>query len=158
MKMYDAGKNIDIDDISILEKKLDKTFPSQYRVFLLQYNGGYPFPSTFNIQWKGQQWASGYDKGSVSDFYAINSETKSSNLLHRSLTLEGRIPSTTMAIAKAEGGDILLIGTGAHNAGKIYFWALSFETDDTEEADYSNIGFVADDFNQFMKNLYDNEN
>ncbi|VAW67929.1 hypothetical protein MNBD_GAMMA10-2871, partial [hydrothermal vent metagenome] len=107
-----------------------------------------------------------YQTGSFGYFFSVNSSVNSKDefkdIYKKSKTFGDRIPADTLAIAYTSGGDLILIGTEKNNLGKIYYWAHSFETGpfvgEGDAPDYSNIGFVADDFNQLMKNLYDDEN
>jgi len=159
--MYDVGPQLTDKNILDLESKLAKKLPDQHRQFLLKYNGGHPFPSLFKIQWKGQDWSGGYDTGQIAYFFAIDENDKTADFFKNHKTFSDRIPTDTLAIAYTSGGDLVLIGTEKNNLGKIYYWAHSFETGpavgEGDAPDYSNIGFIANDFNQLMESLYDDE-
>jgi len=155
------GSSTTIEKISIIEKKLLTKIPVQFKNFLLQHNGGHPFPNAFNIQWKDQDWAGGYQTGSFGYFFSVNSKDEFKDFYENFETFGDRIPADTLPIAYTSGGDLVLMGTEKNNLGKIYYWAHSFETGpfvgEGDAPDYSNIGFVADDFNQLLEKLYDYE-
>ena len=157
IEMYDEGPAITVDDLSNLEQQVTKKLPDSLKQLLLKHNGGHPYPSKFKVQWKDQDWADGYNVGSFGDFYSINEDDEVGDFFEHFQSFEGRIPASTLAIAHLSGGDLLLIGVDDDNKGKIYYWAHSFETDDDDEPDYSNVGFVADDLNQLFEILYDDE-
>ncbi len=71
--------------------------------------------------------------------------------------LEKQIPGDLLPVGSTEGGNVICIGAKPHNYGKIYFWDHEFETDTDrgDVADYSNIKFIADDFENFLGVLYE---
>ena len=115
-----------------------------------------PDPSWFRIQWSGQDWAEGWETGTVEYFLSIYDDPDA-NFLEYSDTFEDRIPKDTIAIAFDPGGNLILLGTDETNNGKVFFWMHSYETDEDEETDYSNVGFIANSFNEFIDSLFEDE-
>ena len=91
-------------------------------------------------------------------FLAINDE-RSSDFVSDYQTYKGRVPSDTVPIGYDPGGNLLLLGIGSRNYGQVFFWMQSYEKDGSEpgEADYRNVGFVANSFDEFLDSLYDEE-
>lgn len=157
IKIGAASSPLSEKDISEVETQIGKKFPEQYREFLLKNNGGHPDLSAFKIKWKSDQdWAEGYDFGLLEYFLAIDPD-RSADFMDYYDTFDERIPSSTIAIGFDPGGNLVLLGTEADNKGKVYFWMHSYETDEDDEADYSNVGFIAESFKEFLDGLYDAE-
>ena len=143
--------------IAKVEAVIGKKLPEQYKTFLLKYNGGAPFPSAFKIQWKSEQdWAEGYDFSTLEYFLALDPGSDADFMAYYE-DFDGRIPSDTIAIGFAPGGNLVLLGVEASNKGKVYIWMHSYETDEDDETDYSNVGLVVNSFEEFIDGLYDAE-
>lgn len=156
LSMSDTGPRLSEEDLRRLESKIECRLPQQYMNFLLQHNGGLPEPSWFKIQWRGQEWAEGWEADTVEYFLSIYDEPDA-NFLNYFETFEGRIPRDTIAIAFDPGGNLILLGTGDKNRGNVFFWMHSYETYEDEEPDYSNVGFVANSLDEFISSLFDEE-
>ena len=68
-----------------------------------------------------------------------------------------RIPNDLFMIAHDPGGNLVLIGTGAENDGRIFFWDHDFEADDGETPDYRNVYPIAESLDAFLAALSDDE-
>jgi cell wall assembly regulator SMI1 len=132
--------------VSVLEAKLGRRLPDEYREFLLLYNGGRPVPSAF-------QFAAnkGSDTDSLVNWFLSLHDGEVSNLEKVARLMNGRIPSETLPIARDPFGNLILLGLHGDVRGKIYFWDHEREPDD--QPDWSNIDLIADDFDRFMRGL-----
>ena len=129
-----------------LERDLGVTLPADYRAFLLRTNGGVPFPED----------AYHHERYStlVGLFYSVEHERLSFTIAQKRLQLEGRMPTDLLAIASDHGSNQICIGIGDDNHGKVYFWMLADEVRPGRTPDYSNVGLVADTFDEFLSLFY----
>ncbi len=163
-------------DIKKIEQDLNCILPHDYVDFMSQYNDFIPsyekaeFGYCYNVK-----WSDGQDKR-LKKFYSIETvdqwiiihpspptinsggiSTTISNLneainnyLEHSLE---RIPVETIPIAHTGGGNLLLLGIKGENHGKVYYWVMNLEREPGEPT-YDNIGFVANNFTDFLNSLY----
>jgi hypothetical protein len=144
-------------DISNAEKALGCLLTDDYRGFLLQHNGGRPSLEAFNIRWDGNALGEGWGASLVHFFLSIYDGKYSNLLKYNTVTFRGRIPADTVAIAYDQGGNLILLGVGDDNRGRILFWLKDHEVEEGEMPDYSNVGFVADSFGAFLGSLHELE-
>ena len=137
------------------ERIIGVALPREYTEYLLSHRGGHPDPDVFRVHWSGQDWAEGNDINSVAWMLAIHNG-KDENFLDYYKTHKGRIPDDTVPIARDPGGNLILLGTLGPNKGKVFFWQRDYEIDpgSGQPADYSNVGFVANSFDEFAKSLF----
>jgi hypothetical protein len=159
MKLYDVGPKVTLEQVIEIEKTIGHQLPQQYKDFLLQFNGGEVSPDCFKVKYSGQEWAEGLEEALLRAFYSIP-EHEYYSFLENQEFYEGRVPADTILIADTPGRDKILLGIEGENTGKIFYWNGSYEVDEEEQAeegfqaDYSNVGFVANSFNEFLKGLY----
>ncbi len=151
--MLSIGPPLTSEQILAVEKVIKEKLPPEYKEFLLQYNGGAPYPNWFKIQWEGQYWALGQEFGIIEYFLSIYAD-RPAEFFHYYKIFNGRIPSDTIAIGFDPGGNLILLGKGKANYGKVFFWMHSYETNEEMESDYSNVGFIANSFNEFIDSLF----
>ncbi len=145
------------DDVAKYEKLIGTKLPEAYRAFLLRSNGGHPDFSVdrnihFPIQWNGQPFADQYEGAFLESFDTLDDSSMTSLFRTFDYTrgTSKIIPADTITIAVASGGAVLL-GVGAHNRGKVYFWAQDqMPVQDDYVPDYNNVGLVAPDFESFL--------
>lgn len=144
------------NQIQDAEKIIGVELPGEYKQYLLSHKGGHPDPDVFQVRWSGQDWAEGNEINSVAWFFSIY-DGKNENFLDYYETHKGRIPNDTIAIARDPGSNLILLGILGHNKGKVFFWQREYEVDpgSGKEADYSNVGFVADSFSEFINSLFE---
>lgn len=144
------------DQIRDAEKIIGVELPDEYKRYLLSHKGGHPAPDVFQVQWSGQDWAEGNEINSVAWFLAIY-DGKDESFLDYYESHKGRIPKDTIAIARDPGSNLILLGTFGTNKGKVFFWQREYEADPSsgKEADYSNVGFVSNSFNEFIDSLFE---
>jgi hypothetical protein len=143
-KILSENPKISLQDIKQFEQEYDIVLPKQYVEFLLEYNGGFPQKSGFNIS---------DDEGEslVNKFYGIGD--MKSNLGKVFEILEGEIPEDFISIANDPAGNEILLGVSGENQGKVYFWIH----DRVPEEVMDNMFNLADSFSEFFGNLYESE-
>lgn len=130
-------------ELSNYERKLGLQLPSDYRKFLLEFNGGSPRPNCFNFK--------GGNTGSqVLSFFGFGSFY---NVLEELETYNGRLPKRFFPVAAEAGGNLLCISLSGEDAGSIYFWDHELEADLSQGQtpdSVSNTILVADSFSEFL--------
>jgi cell wall assembly regulator SMI1 len=135
------------EELQQVETRIGVQLPEDYRLFLLQHNGGHPEPSAFKYTCDQQQWK----LAAVAYFLGIY-EGEDENFLEYFDDYLGRIPAETIPIARDPGGNLILLGVSEAHRGKVYFWLQDFEND---AGDFSNVCFVANSFSEFLNALFD---
>ena len=136
--------------IAACERRIGRPIPTAYRAFLAKHNGGTPQPATFAFVDDAGATAS-----SINEFLSVGADYES---IEKYLAVFGtRVSSDLFPIANDPGGNLVLIGTGAENDGRIFFWDHDFEADDGETPDYRNVYPVAESLDAFLAALSDDE-
>ncbi|PAD23094.1 SMI1/KNR4 family protein [Terribacillus saccharophilus] len=139
--MRNTNDHITLEDISRFEQEYTLTLSNQYKDFLLKYNGGYPQESSFKIsEEEGESL--------VNKFYGIGD--MKGNLAKVYDILEGEIPEGFLSIANDPSGNEILLGLNKEFNGKIYLCLHDIEPED----EMDNMFILADDFTEFINNLY----
>ncbi len=152
VKIENAKKSLTAEGLQKAEEVIGVTLPEEYKRFLMMHNGGYPEPADFEILWKENGEVKERMISNISWFMAIY-DGDASNLLKKFESLKGRIPEDTIAIAIDPGGNYIVLGITGQNKGKVFFWMLDYEDHTGETANESNVGFVANSFNEFFDSL-----
>ena len=97
-----------LEDISNFEKIIKDNLPTDYKDFLMQYNGGQPQPSSFRF------FSDRNDGSSVDQFLNLGRE-KHSNLLNYYENYKDRIPSDFIPIAHDAGGNLIIMELKSNN-------------------------------------------
>lgn len=132
-----------------LEHNLGATLPADYRAFLLRTNGGVPFPED---AYRHERYSS-----ILSMFYSVEHERVSFTIAQNRLAFDERIPTDLLTIACDLGSNQICIGIGDDNYGRVYFWMRADEARPGETVDYSNVGLVADTFEEFLSLFYNSD-
>ena len=69
------------------------------------------------------------------------------------ISFKGRIPKDTLAIASDPGDNLILMGVGDDNNGKIYFWVKDHEVEEGDTPGYDNICLLANSLPEFLDSL-----
>lgn len=148
----DLRKKNEIKDIIEFEKNYNVSFPPQYKHHLLSYNGGAPHPDIFSFTEKGTKTNS-----RINYFYAIGSSGSDNfnEVMETFKVDDKRMPDHILPIAEDPFGNVVCISSGANDFGRIYFWDHEMEVDYSvsDDTDYSNLYFIANSFNEFIKML-----
>jgi len=153
LQISDAKRTPTADDLRNAERMIGRPLPEEYKRFLMEHNGGRPEPAEFKITWRGQDWADDWQTGMVHYFLALH-DGELSNFFKYFRTYQGRIPEDTVPIAYDPGGNLVLLGVGDTNMGRVFFWVQDFEVEEGKIADYGNVGLVANRFNEFLDGLF----
>lgn len=147
----DDWRPVGLSDIEEYEAKLGVEFPDDYKEFLLKYSGQAPdrgprFPYLDEYP--------GGDEGILSVFFGIMPDS-GYDLLEATDTYEGRVPEDLLPIAEDPGGNVILLGVGGEDRGKVYFFDHEEErpVPEGEEIDRSNLYLIANSFGDFIESL-----
>jgi hypothetical protein len=138
--------------IEEIEKCVRLDFPIDYKNHLLKYNGGQCSPSIFKF-YENKKWT----ESCIDWFLAIydGEYDNLKNILKLTNLIKKRLPTHILPIALDPGGNLICISCGAEDKGSIYFWDHENEVnyDETTDADYSNLYFVAKSLNELIVGL-----
>jgi cell wall assembly regulator SMI1 len=150
MLIMNSKPQLNENQINDLEKKFNICLPNEYRNFLLKYNGGIPRPSVFNFKDNGGQETNSL----VHYFYAIYNESNYDNLEQNYILYikEKRIPLNILPIADDPFGNMICISLSGNDCGNVYFWN---HEEEVENESYDNLSLIANNFNEFLDNLYE---
>lgn len=146
-KILEGNKfgRINIQDIKDFESSNNLKLPDDYKEFLIEYNGGKPFPNIEPTIKSDVQWIYGMV---VEPYYA--------SLFKHLDTFAGRLPSWYFPIANDSGGNLYIMSLYEGNHGLIAFWDHEREAEQGESDQYfDNLSFVANSFTEFLNNLVD---
>lgn len=142
-----SKKPATLEDISDFEREINSALPSDYKKFLMEYNGGQPQPDSFRF------FSDRNDASSVDRFLSLGNE-KNSNLLKYYNNYKDRIPLGFIPIAHDAGGNLVIMKLKT-NENKIYFWDHELEADEGVVPDMSNVYLINQSFSDFIDNLYE---
>ena len=133
-------------DLDKLEQVLIKKLPDDYRLFLLEHNGGcldanYDYIVTFET--------SGDNQSVLDAFLNLTYNCFDSDDIYElwNSTYKGRMPSHFLPIARDPGGNIYCLSLGENDYGWVYFWDHEREV---FPADYSNSYKISENFTSFI--------
>ena len=121
-KFEGSGRKLSDFDIAMLEKKIGEKLPKEYRVFLLNNNGGRPVPDAFNFRTAFH----GGKTSAVQFFMGIDLPIDSSNLFWAWDQYKTDLPEHMIPIASiGYEDDILCLALAGAMKGAIYYWDSS---------------------------------
>lgn len=132
------------------ESKWNIKFPKEYRNFLLEYNGGIPYPASFSLIKKTTLIDSLISE--IRNFMAISTNWQNSKLdygsnmdwLYSVYRNRFDMPKHMLPIAIADLG-VVCISINEKDYGKIYFW-------ETESEQFQ---LISNSFKEFLESLYE---
>jgi len=135
------------DSLQAIERKYACKFPDDYRRFLLENNGGFPWPDSVRFVEAGRKTAS-----DVFCFFAVGDEHAWASLEWHYKTYSSRLPNSTLPIARDSCGNLWLLTVAGETTGSVFFWDHgSYDT--LDETDLGNWPRVAASFQEFRDNL-----
>jgi len=139
-------------DVLALEKKHGVCLPHQYKLFLLQNNGGRPSPSLFPIHGLHNN-----RDGNIQTFFGIHDPYETSDLdvvLHAH---SESIPQGIIPIACTDGYDFLVLDCRIRPDSPVYFWDRRhyWGSEEWREVD---LYPIAENFEELLKLLHSREN
>ncbi|MGP4039066.1 SMI1/KNR4 family protein [Gracilibacillus sp. D59] len=143
-KIFDSHDNLSLKQIEKFEIENNVKLTELYKSFLLKWNGGKVIPNLFMIS--DEQGPS-----VLNVFYGIGDMYD--NLTDFIDIMEGRLPLGFIPIGEDPSGNVICLGTKDPYYDKIYFW--DHEKEPEEPDDMSNMYFLANNIDEFMDNLYE---
>jgi len=142
--MHEMAKPDD-SEISNFEAMVGK-LPQDFRQFLKDYNGGIPSLPLLKTH---------SNERVIEAFLALKAPKGFSDSIAYAIKIYGtRIPSSTIPIASAGGGDLLLLYIGPGKFGEILYWDHNLESDEDNTSDYfDNTELVASSFSELLGKL-----
>ncbi len=152
VNFYDCESRIGESEIRSVELLLGLRFPEQYRRHMMINNGGRCEPSEFSFIEDGR-----VSNSQIDWFHAIY-DGEIDNLISVIKILKmdkKRVPTQIVPIAHDPGGNLICISCDGPDHGAIYFWDHEKEVDYSvsDDFDYSNLYFIAADFDGFLSGL-----
>ncbi|TYR78593.1 SMI1/KNR4 family protein [Priestia megaterium] len=146
-EIYGSHDNLSLEQIEIFENENNIKLTEHYINFLLKWNGGKVIPNLFMIS--NEQGPS-----VLNVFYGIGDMYD--NLTDFIEIMDERLPVGFIPIGDDPSGNVICLGTKEPYYDKIYFWDHEQEPEDPD--DMSNMYFLANGIDEFLDNLYeDNE-
>jgi SMI1-KNR4 cell-wall len=149
--IINSYKSITNNDILNAESQMGKSFPEQYKNFLLRNNGGRPEFQKFS----GLGEDDGFF-GILSWFFGLHPDDPN-DLIANIERFSDRIPNNMIPIASDPGGNLVVLSVEGKDKGKVYFWDHEEEADEGEIPTYDNLYLVANDFDDFLADLREND-
>ena len=120
MQIENPGPKLKLEKLSNLEAKIQAKLPSAYRDFLLQFNGGVPWPNnTIDVQ---NLPSSPTD---VQVFFGIGRSIKTTNVAWNLDLIDERCPNhRAVPIACDSGGNLFCLNLVGDTADKVVYFDL----------------------------------
>ena len=140
--------SLDPKRLDIIEKNNKITFPSDYKRFLIEYNGGKPVPSFLPNK-----------KIEIKILFGLHDGPNYENLQWNANVYLNRIPSWYIPIGADTADNLILMSLWEGNFGTICIWYHENECT-TGDADnyFDNMEFLASSFNEFLNMLIPEKN
>lgn len=149
MEMEMTHGSLSERELQAVEQLWGYQLPMDYRVFLLNNNGGVPKKLFFFFENKNKSIF-------LSEFFGIFKDFNK-NILLKQLYAGKRVPTNTLPIGRDSVGNLILLSVKGQDRGKVYFWDHEREAGEGREPDYSNLTLIADSFDKFLKDLKDEQ-
>ena len=133
-------------NIKTFEDKYSVTLPEEYKVFLLEYNGGDVDPNVFSI-------SDEHGESALNILYGLDAVSEYDDLSNVFDSLEGELPQELLSIGDDAGGNQICIGVSGKYVNKVYIWMHDIE----EDEHMTNVFFLSGNFNEFLDSLYEVE-
>ena len=140
----------DFNDFSFSEyqKEIDGVIPQSYADFLKKYNGG----DTEDMVCRFKR-DSEIEPVLIVSFFGVN-RNDDKDILRLYRDYNGRIPSTSIPIAEAEGGNVICLNLSDFGYGGVYYWDHEEEYDSkSHERISDNMYLISESFDVFMESM-----
>lgn len=132
------------DDIRAFEVNVGE-LPKDYREFLMEFNGGTPFPNIV---------VTADDELVINFFLPLKYPNGYQDHLFRYIEdYAERIPRGMIPIASSGGGDLVLIHVGNSEDQKVYYWSHEMESESDASDYYENVEVIAGSFTEILNSL-----
>lgn len=146
IQITDSKTPLSNSEIVEFEDEMGIVLPTQYRQFLLKFNGGHPTPCEFGFR------RGAYGRSMVSEFWAIHEGPSSLKWQFDAFkTREKRIADDLMSIACDPSGNQICLGINGNRNGQVFFWDHEEENDEDEPE--HNVYLIAPSFDEFLNGL-----
>jgi hypothetical protein len=143
---YHQYRSVTETELDEFEKRYCVSLTTDFRNFLLQYNGGRPIPSFFWVNIDGS------DGSNVFQFYGVHHQHLPPSLETYLGEERYGVSRTLLPIGDDGVGDLICMGIAIENLGKIYFLDHEIHPyNDPESAE--GITILANSFSEFLASL-----
>ena len=119
--------------------------PEDYRNFLIEHNGGCPYPNIVNLE---------NTQTDIQCLFGMNDAPYYTGFFDNLDSYIDRVPNFYMPIGNDSFGNIFLLSLRDSNFGEIAFWRHEQELKEGDAGEYfGNIEVVASSFSEFVDNL-----
>ncbi len=146
--MRSQGPRIDDSDLARVESEIGVALPSDYRVFLLEFNGGQPTPDGF--MFKG-----GSDGSLVNILFGVGHARATNDVVRVWRGNRTAVPQDLLPIGYDAGGNFICLGLRGERRGRVYFQAADLVAEEDDPWGEEFVWLVADSFAEFIENLSD---
>ncbi len=140
------GRSISESELNKIASEIGLELPTDYKAFLLKYNGGSPEPDAFSIKEHEEK------VGTLQLFFGIDREIESSCLKWNYDEYIDRIPNLHLPIACSDTNDLICLVLSKDQYGSVVFWDAM---DETSKDNLDNIYEVANSFTQLLELLFE---
>lgn len=149
IEITEAGEPLTEADIASFERILGFSLPKDYRDFLLEHNGGKPFPYWFSyLDENGKE-----DRDGVGHLYGLGfSNPDYRNLQKTRDCFSGRIPFELLAVGDDPCGNQICVATQGKQFGQLFLWN---HEDEHAPPTYRNVIPLANSFTEFISALHE---
>jgi SMI1/KNR4 family protein SUKH-1 len=148
LNLTKSGQRLSEADLRAIEERYGFRFPSEYKDFLLTFNGGKPDRWMFRLKGKRVYGECVHYFLSMSDDPNI-----SFHVYFRRYKVDAkRLPDEVIPVAFDPGGNLICLAVKGTNEGKVFFWDHEAETSGRGERG-ENLRLIADSFREFTDGL-----
>jgi hypothetical protein len=142
LKITGSASPITDAELTEMEQRLGMTIPGEYRLWLLQHNGGRPEPHV--VQFRKTDGP--YTDVGIRSFFS-DAEVEGCAVNYK--LIRQRLPNRLFPMGNDSFGNLICISTSGKDKGFVYFW----DHEEEEEAANSNCYLLARKFSEFLDNL-----
>lgn len=131
------------------EASLGVRLPSEYREFLLEFNGGVPDNDSFLLPGE-----SSYADSSVRSFFGVSAGFDNSLAYYLKIYVKAkRIHGDMLPIAEDYGGNIVVLAVKGPKVGHVLFWNHELEGTKPDSSLIEHLIPIAPSFSEFVDGL-----
>jgi hypothetical protein len=146
VRILKPNEKVALKAIEAFEANIAKKLPNDYKMFLLEFNGGEPESNEFSVP-KAKTGSS------VRMFYGLIDKHKEGDLFHEHKIMFDRVPANFLPIGGDSCGNCICLSLHSDTFGQVFFWDHELEADEGEPATFSNLFRIGNSFTEFFENL-----
>jgi hypothetical protein len=143
-KILDSHLKLDETKIAVAQMQLKEDIPSEYKKFLLENNGGYPDPESFNLS-----LADGQKHFTIVERFLAIAPNTNDDLVKNFILYKLERPENLFPIAYDPELNEICIGTKGERKDKIYYWDRILHIGQNTD----NVYLLASCFQDFLSKL-----